>query len=45
MPHAIDLAALDEYLFSDMSPEDCMLLSDLDSFLAGIVGRSCWWSR
>lgn len=33
----IDLEALDEYLMSDTSPEDCMLLSDLDGFLTGIV--------
>lgn len=33
----IDLEALDEYLMSDTSPGDCMLLSDLDGFLTGIV--------
>jgi len=33
----IDLEALDEYLMSDDSPEDSMLLSDLDGFLHGIA--------
>jgi len=33
----IDLEAQDEYLMSDTSPEDCMLLSDLDGFLTGMV--------
>jgi uncharacterized protein len=33
----IDLEALDSYLLSDLSPDDCMLLSDLDGFLTGIV--------
>ena len=28
---------LDEFLMSDNSPEDCLLLSDLDGFLTGIV--------
>lgn len=32
-----DLTALDDYLMSDTSPDDCMLLSDLDGFLTGIV--------
>lgn len=31
------LEALDEYLSSDASPEDCMQLSDLDGFLTGVV--------
>ena len=29
--------ALDEFLMSDRSPEDCMQLSDLDGFLTGIA--------
>jgi uncharacterized protein len=33
----IDLEALDEYLMSNTSPVDSMLLSDLDGFLTGIV--------
>lgn len=33
----IDLEALDEYLLSDTSPEDCMLLSDLDGFLTAVA--------
>ena len=33
----IDLEALDTYLLSDLAPDDCMLLSDLDGFLTGIV--------
>jgi uncharacterized protein len=33
----IDLEALDSYLFSDFSPDECMMLSDLDGFLTGIV--------
>lgn len=36
-PAAIDLEALDAYLMSDMSPDDCMLLCDLDGFLTGVV--------
>ncbi len=31
------LEELDEFLMSDDAPEDCMQLSDLDGFLAGIV--------
>jgi len=31
------LEALDEYLSSDASPDECMQLSDLDGFLTGIV--------
>jgi uncharacterized protein len=34
-PSALD--ALDEYLSSDASPEECMQLSDLDGFLTGII--------
>lgn len=33
----IDIEALDSYLLSDLSPDECMMLSDLDGFLAGIV--------
>lgn len=33
----IDLEALDEYLMSGASPQNCMMLSDLDGFLTGIV--------
>lgn len=36
-PAEFDLEALDAYLMSDASPDDCMLLSDLDGFLTGIV--------
>ena len=32
-----DLKALDEYLMSDESPENCMQISDLDGFLTAIV--------
>lgn len=32
-----DLEALANYLDSDMSPEDCMGLSDLDGFLTGVI--------
>ncbi len=32
-----DLTALDEYLMSDESPDNCMQLSDLDGFLTAIV--------
>ena len=32
-----DLDALDAFLMSDRAPEDCMQLSDLDGFLAGIA--------
>src|SRR3954452_8084589 len=33
----VDLEALDRFLMSDASPEDCMQLSDLDGFLTGIA--------
>ncbi len=33
----IDLDALDDYLMSDLAPEDSMGLSHLDGFLTGIV--------
>ena len=32
-----DLESLDSYLSSDDSPDDCMMLSDLDGFLHGIA--------
>jgi uncharacterized protein len=32
-----DLETLDNYLSSDESPDDCMMLSDLDGFLHGIA--------
>jgi uncharacterized protein len=34
---SIDLATLDEFLASDRTPPNCMQLSELDGFLAGIV--------
>ncbi len=33
----VDLEALDQFLMSDASPENCMQLSDLDGFLTGIA--------
>ena len=33
----IDLEALDAYLSSDDSPENCMMLSDMDGFLHGVI--------
>ena len=39
MSDEIDLESLDAYLSSDDSPDDCMMLSDLDGFLHGVV---CW---
>src|ERR1022692_2728853 len=33
----IDLEELSDYLDSDLSPDDCMGLSDLDGFLTAIV--------
>ena len=33
----IDLDALDDYLMSDLAPDESMGLSDLDGFLTGIV--------
>lgn len=32
-----DLAALDAFLRSDSSPDDCMQLSDLDGFLTSVI--------
>ncbi len=37
MDGTVDLDALETYLNSDESPEECMDLSELDGFLAGIV--------
>jgi uncharacterized protein len=34
---AQDLDALDDYLMSDLAPDNSMGLSDLDGFLTGIV--------
>lgn len=36
-PGPVDLDALDEYLTSDRSPPDCMDVSQLDGFLAGVI--------
>jgi len=33
----IDIEALDEFLMSDQSPPDCMMLPDLDGFLTGVA--------
>src|SRR4051794_4653362 len=33
----VDLATLDDFLGSEHSPPECMQLSELDGFLAGIV--------
>ena len=37
MSDEIDLEALDAYLSSDDSPDDCMMLSDLEGFLHRVV--------
>lgn len=37
MDDNLDLEALDGYLSSDDSPEDCMMLSDLDGFIHGVI--------
>ena len=37
MSDEIDLEGLDAYLSSDDSPDHCMMLSDLDGFLHGVV--------
>ena len=37
MEGAVDLDALEAYLSSDESPEECMDLSELDGFLAGLI--------
>ncbi len=36
-PGPVDLDALNEYLLSDRSPPECMDVSQLDGFLAGVV--------
>jgi uncharacterized protein len=36
-PLPSDIEALDNYLLSDRSPPDCMDLSELDGFLAGVI--------
>jgi len=36
-PEELNLDKLEEYLESDRSPENCMMLSDLDGFLTGIA--------
>ena len=36
-PDTIDLERLDRFLSSDESPEDCMMLSDLNGFLHGVA--------
>jgi hypothetical protein len=41
MAIAPDLEALARYLDSDLSPGDCMRLSDLDGFLTAVV--ICRW--
>ena len=33
----VDLDTLAAYLSSDKSPDECMLLSDLDGFLTGVI--------
>lgn len=33
----VDLGALDDFLASDRTPEECMQLSELDGFLAGVA--------
>jgi uncharacterized protein len=37
LPDPADLDALNDYLMSDRSPPECMDLSELDGFLAGLV--------
>ena len=37
MDDNIDLASLDAFLSSEDSPNDCMMLSDLDGFLHGVI--------
>jgi uncharacterized protein len=37
MAVSLDLEELADYLDSDLSPDDCMGLSDLDGFLTGVV--------
>ncbi len=37
MEAVIDLDRLDSYLSSDDAPENCMMISDLDGFLTGVL--------
>ncbi|PWG17430.1 hypothetical protein DFK10_06590 [Salibaculum griseiflavum] len=37
MTDLIDYEALDAYLMSDSSPDECMMLSDMDGFLHGLA--------
>jgi uncharacterized protein len=37
LPGPVDLDALNDYLMSDRSPAECMDLSELDGFLAGLI--------
>lgn len=37
MSDEIDLEGLDAYLSSDESPENCMMLSDMDGFIHGVI--------
>ena len=37
MTEGVNLDQLDQYLSSDESPEDCMMLSDLDGLLHGVI--------
>ena len=32
-----DIEVLDEFLSSEDSPEECMMISDLDGFLTGVA--------
>ncbi len=36
-PGPDDLTALDAFLLSDDSPDECMMISDLDGFLTGVI--------
>ena len=36
----VDLDTLDGFLRSDRAPPDCMDLSEIDGFLAALVGRA-----
>ena len=37
MTEGVSLVGLDQYLSSEESPEDCMMLSDLDGLLHGVI--------
>ena len=37
MTESVNLDELDRYLSSDESPEDCMMLSDFDGLLHGVI--------